>query len=566
MNRSNIRVSILAVIIIGGACLAGGILIDPARADSRKAEDQLEDFGQVLSLVESEAVGDVSTKELVSNAISGMLQTLDPHSNYLPPETFAEMRDEQRGEFSGLGIQIAKRGPDKPLTIIAPIEDTPAQRAGLISGDIIARIEGRETIDMTVQEAVKLLKGPEGTKVTITINRPGNSESFDVSIIRAKIKTESLRLAYMIAPEVGYVQIINFTSTTTRELDRAIAHLEEQGMHNLILDLRGNPGGLLDQAVQVSERFLAEGQMIVYTRGRIPGADQEFRAGEAPERVDFPLVVLVDNGSASASEIVSGAIQDQDRGLVVGETTFGKGLVQRVIPLRNRGALAVTTAKYYTPSGRLIQRDFSDLEEYFFTRGNHQAPEASRPQEGEAQEPSGDASPALQEKPVEEREVFHTASGRKVYGGGGITPDYIVEVDRMPLLVSRMIRENHIFEFAVDYVAAHPELKPDFPVDDALIDSFRKHLQEHRFEVDEEAFEKHRDLIALRLKARISFVAWDKVAESRVLAALDPQLQKALTLFDEAARLAEAARNMDGTGSPEGEATHLADLRKEDPS
>lgn len=561
MERSTFKVSIIAFLVIGGCCLAGGLLADTARAEAKKPEDQLKEFGRVLSLVESRSVGDVETKDLVSDAITGMLQTLDPHSSYLPPEAFTEMRDEQRGEFSGLGIQIAKRGPDKPLTIIAPIEDTPAQRAGLISGDIISAIEGDDTIDLTVQDAVKLLKGGEGTPVTITVHRPSDGSSFDVTIIRAKIHTQSLRLAYLITPTTGYIQIINFTSTTTSELDQALDDLAAQGMEKLVLDLRGNPGGLLDQAVQVSERFLEEGQMVVYTRGRIPGADQEYLSGESASLVDIPLVVLVDHGSASASEIVSGAIQDQDRGLVVGQTTFGKGLVQRVIPLRNRGALAVTTAKYYTPSGRLIQRDYSDLEEYFYTRGDeHQETQ----EEGEAEVFDSDPAPST-EKPLEDREVFRTTSGRKVYGGGGITPDYIVEVDRMPGLVSRMIRDNHIFDFSVKYHAGHPDLTPAFSVDQAVLDSFKGYLASKEFEYEADKFEEHSDLITLRLKARISFVAWDKVAESRVLAALDPQLQKALAVFEEAAGLARAAREAaPGTGVEDG--TRVADLLSEDPS
>jgi carboxyl-terminal processing protease len=559
MNGSTFKVTLIAFLVIGGSCLAGGLLVETARAEAKNPEDQLKEFGRVLSLVESQSVGEVATKDLVSDAIHGMLQTLDPHSSYLPPEAFTEMRDEQRGEFSGLGIQIAKRGPDKPLTIIAPIEDTPAQRAGLISGDIISEIEGDDTIDMTVQDAVKLLKGAEGTPVTITVHRPSDGSSFDVTIIRAKIRTESLRLAYMITPITGYIQIINFTSTTTTELDRALAGLAAQGMEQLVLDLRGNPGGLLDQAVQVSERFLEEGQMVVYTRGRIPGADQEYHSGQGGSRVEVPLVVLVDQGSASASEIVSGAIQDQDRGLVVGQTTFGKGLVQRVIPLRNRGALAVTTAKYYTPSGRLIQRDYSDLEEYFYARGHedNDAPNTT--------DPDAPAGQSMEEKPLEEREVFRTTSGRKVYGGGGITPDYIVEVDRMPGLVSRMIRDNHIFEFSVKFHAEQPDLKPTFPVGDEVMASFKDYLTSKGFEYEAEEFTEHQDLIALRLKARISFVAWDKVAESRVLAALDPQLQKALAVFNEAAGLAQAAREATpGDGTEDG--TRVADLLTEDPS
>ena len=361
MNRSSHRFTIVLLVILLAGGLLGGLLGSRVRADQRPKDD-LWTFGRILALVEDEFVGEADSKELVENAIDGMLQGLDPHSSYLSEDSFAEMRDEQRGRFHGLGIQITKRGPDKPLTVIAPIDDTPADRAGLRSGDVIAEIETHPTIDLTVQEAVRLLKGAKGTTVTITIERPGAEAPFQVTIERDEIPIQSLRVSYMVEPGVGVVRIANFNNTTATELDEALETLTEQGMQRLLLDLRGNPGGLLDQAVQVSERFLPEGKLIVFTRGRIPGSNQDFVARSRDPWADLPLVVLVDSASASASEIVSGAIQDHDRGLLVGETTFGKGLVQRVIPLRSGGALAVTTAKYYTPTGRLIQRDYTDLD------------------------------------------------------------------------------------------------------------------------------------------------------------------------------------------------------------
>jgi carboxyl-terminal processing protease len=456
MSHPARRSSVIAIVVLAVGALVGGLFGGRVRADAKRPEDQLWTFGQVLSMVEDRYVGDSDSKQMVEDAIAGMLRTLDPHSNYLSAESFSEMRDEQRGKFHGLGIQITKRGPEKPLTIIAPIDDTPAYRAGLRSGDIISEIEGEPTLDLTVHDAVRLLKGDKGTQVTITIERPGLDDAFPVTIERDEIPIESIRLAYMIAPGVGFVRVSNFTSTTADELDQTLERLGERGMDRLILDLRGNPGGLLDQAVQVSERFIPARKLIVYTRGRIPGSNQDFLSKRGVDRIDVPLVLLVDGSSASASEIVSGAIQDHDRGLVVGETTFGKGLVQRVIPLRDGGALAVTTAKYYTPSGRLIQRDYTDLEEYYLSRGDESDSAVPSPQDDDSET-------------IENREIFYTASGRKVYGGGGIRPDYIVKSKRLAPVVLVLLRENLIFDYSVRYVSAHADLEKGFESNPELI-------------------------------------------------------------------------------------------------
>ena len=512
----------LTVLLLGGGCLLGGLLASRAEADAEKSSGQIRTFGRILALVEDNYVGSAKSDELVESAIQGMLHTLDPHSNYLNRETYTEMKDEQRGMFYGLGIQITKRGPDKPLTIIAPIDNTPAAKAGLQPGDVIAKIEGQETMSLSVQDAVRKLKGEKGTKVTVTIQRYGEPEEFDVTLVRDEIPTHSLAHAFLVKPGVGLVRISNFTSTTTAELDEALATLRERGMERMVLDLRSNPGGLLDQAVGVASRFIPEGKLVVYTRGRIAGSDQDY-AAKGDRRTTVPLVVLVDSSSASASEIVSGCIQDHDRGLVVGETTFGKGLVQRVIPLRDGGALALTTAKYYTPSGRLIQRDYSDLDDYFLD------PEL---------EDEAVRAPATTE--TVGREVRHTDSGRTVFGGGGITPDYVVQAEKEPPISSRMRRDNIYFDYAVRYVASHPQLKADFAADDGMLKDFRAFLESRKFEFEPAAFEESRKTLDLRLRAQIAKIKWGAEAESRVLAEGDLQVQKALTLFEEAARLAEA--------------------------
>lgn len=524
MSPNNRRFSILAVLLIAGGTLLGGYFGNQVQADPKGGDDDaLFTFGNVLAIVEDEYVGEKETTEIVEDAIGGMLRRLDPHSNYLNPEAFSEMRDEQRGRFHGLGIQITKRGPDKPLTIIAPIDGTPASRAGLQAGDIIAEIEGEKTIDLTVHQAVRRLKGDKGTRVTVTIKRPGVAEPFEVTLERDEIPIESIRVSYMLDETTGFVRIGNFTSTTSNELDAAIEALTEQGMTQLLLDLRGNPGGLLDQAVQVSERFVGANKLIVYTRGRIAGSNQDYVAKRGVKRSELPLVVLVDQASASASEIVSGAVQDHDRGLVVGETTFGKGLVQRVIPLQNGGALAVTTAKYYTPSGRLIQRDYTDIDNYYRSRDNED-----------------DASEA------EEREIFYTASGREVYGGGGVRPDHIVEAERASRLYMRMIRDNLFFDFAVRYVNAHPDLESGFAFGEEQLVGFKELLARREFEYTAEEFVEAKDSILQRLEAQIARVKWDAVEESRVMSKYDPQVQKALASFTEASELAKRGEASDG--------------------
>jgi carboxyl-terminal processing protease len=542
MSRSTRRWSLVAAVPLLAGCVLGGLLGSRVRAEAQHADDGLWTFGRVLAVVEDEYVGEVDSEALVRAAINGLLSALDPHSNYLTSESFSEMRDEQRGKFHGLGIQITKRGPDKPLTIIAPIDGTPAWRAGLQSGDVISEIEGEPTIDLTVQESVRRLKGDKGTEVTITIERPGAVEPFEVTIERDEIPIQSVRVAYMVQPDVGVIRIGNFNTTTAEELDEAVESLRAQGMQRLILDLRSNPGGLLEQAVEVTERFLERGQLIVYTQGRIPGSNQRFVARRTGVQVAEPVVVLVDRSSASASEIVSGAIQDHDRGLVVGETTFGKGLVQRVIPIQagEGGALAVTTAKYYTPSGRLIQRDYSDLDDYYL---------ADR--DDDTEETPAIEAPTMLEVPEPAKVIFHTASGREVYGGGGITPDYVVKSPRPSDLWFELNRENLLFDYAVLYVARHPELEKSFQVDDATMQDFQSFLDEKEFEYAVGDFEKARDDLALRLRAHIARIKWDQVEESRIRAEGDPQIQRALELFEEAAALKRQAELIEATRGDE---------------
>ena len=344
----------LAVTIIFSIFI--GIGIGAVKSDTvfavAKTYDELEIFADVMTLIENNYVDEVDTHSLIEGAIKGMLKTLDPHSSYMNPEIFREMQVETDGEFGGLGIEITI--DDGILTVVTPMEETPAWKAGMKAGDKIVMIEGQSTYDMTLMDAVRLMRGKKGTPVTITIVREGLEESKDITIVRDIIHVKSVKYT-MLPDNWGYVRIRSFAKDTSLEMRNGISELKKNGMRGLVLDLRNDPGGLLDQAVAVSEYFLKKGELIVYTKGRLSQQNMRFSASGTSGDSDYPMVVLVNSGSASASEIVAGALQDLKRAIIVGVTTFGKGSVQTIIPLKSNSGLRLTTARYYTPSGRQIQ-------------------------------------------------------------------------------------------------------------------------------------------------------------------------------------------------------------------
>ncbi|MFQ5767746.1 MAG: S41 family peptidase, partial [Acidobacteriota bacterium] len=468
----------LAVLVVGA--ITGGAFSHRVLATTPEGNELLRSFTNIIQVVQEHYYKETDPEQLLEGAIGGMLRTLDPHSHYLNRKSFRAMREEQQGSFSGLGIVIQKLGRDRPLTVISPIGGTPAYRLGIRAGDIIARINGKSTQGMTSSDAVELLRGPRGTEVHISIKRAGMEDLLEFTITRDTIPTESVVNAYMIRPGTAYVKIRNFTQTTTAELKEDLAKLSKQGMKRLILDLRGNPGGLLDQAVHVSETFIGRGKKLVYTRGRIQGSNKDYYSSSDSTYPDLPLVVLVNRGSASASEIVSGAIQDHDRGLIVGETTWGKGLVQSVFPLSRNDALALTTAKYYTPSGRLIQRDYRSLEDYVSYRTDENYhPRFNR-----------------------DAKKF-TDAGRTVYGGGGIAPDVEVALKEPSEFITRMYRTSAFFRFAVQYRAAHGDVKRDFQVDDEIFEQFRQFLLEQKIPFEEADLTADRPEVALYIRAEL---------------------------------------------------------------
>jgi carboxyl-terminal processing protease len=394
-------------------------------------------------------------EDIIYDGIGGMLEVLDPHSNYLDPRSYRRMRTRQEGSFFGVGIIISRR--EGQVTVIAPMAGSPAARMGLRTGDVISAVEGESTEDLTLDQVVDMVRGPEGSTVNLTIRRPGMDLPFDVGITRARIPQTSVRFAFMLDDQVGYIRLSEFSNTSVREVNEAIGNLVDEGMTQLIFDLRNNPGGPLDAAVGISDAFLRKDQLIVFTRGRTADSNSTFTAPGRGEGFDGPLVILVNEGSASASEIVAGAVQDHDRGIVVGDVTWGKGLVQTVFSVRDTG-LALTTARYFTPSGRSIQRDYESFIDYVTHRNGT--------------DESGDQA-----------QIFETVAGRTVLGGGGITPDVEISGRSLSDGVVRMYGEAAFFRYAVMLMADVPDDEQEefarlFTPDEQVMNGFWQWLED----------------------------------------------------------------------------------------
>jgi len=496
----------LTILTIFLCLLLGGWLGGYVLAVRDNLVENIRLFNQVLSLVQTKYVEEVDTKKLIYSGIQGMLSSLDPHSQFLSPEEYRDLMVGTHGSFGGIGIQISIR--DEWLTVISPIEGTPAYRLGLEAGDRIIKIEGASTKGITVEEAVKKLRGEPGTTVTITIEREGEPEPIDYTITRAKIEIESIPYWGMVKPHIAYVRLANFSEKSGSDLAKVIEQIEKENLKGLILDLRYNAGGLLNQAVEVANNFFSKGELIVSTRGRIPEANQVYKASEKSKHQEFPLVVLVNGGSASASEIVAGAIQDWDRGLILGTETFGKGSVQTVIQLSSNTGLKLTTAKYYTPSGRCIHKERMEAE----------------PEEVEEKEET---------KP---KEIFNTLGGLKriVYGGGGITPDLILDLPKLTKLESDLERKALFFKFAVKYTATHKNLPRDFQVDEAMLNEFKRFLSEEKFEYEIKDFETSTEYVRKGIKREIINKLWGNKALYEIELKDDVQVQKAIELLSRA--------------------------------
>ena len=420
--------------------------------------------------IQSAYMDTINTKEMIYSGIKGMLDVLDPFSVLMEQQNYDRLMESTHGKYEGLGMQIDLR--EDTVTVVSPIEGTPAQRMGLQAGDRIIKIDGKNAVGMTTEAASKMMRGPAGTKVSLTINRTGMPEPLEYVVERAVIELKSVPYYGMAdeANKIGYLRLNKFSESTDRELEEAIAALKGMGAQSVIFDLRYNGGGLLDQAVKTANLFLEKDKLIVYTQGRDPESQRKYFSTAAPIAGDMPLVVLVDDGTASASEIVSGAIQDWDRGLIVGNTTFGKGLVQQVLRLPGTEdvALKLTTARYYVPSGRSIQKPSR----------------ATKHPENPAydEEIGGVADDTTTELVEKESEVFYTNKGRKVYGGGGIVPDVLVERETYEPLEINLLRQGKFFNYAVHYTSKNQNLPQSFEATDATLADFRQYLNDNKFE------------------------------------------------------------------------------------
>jgi len=520
MVRSSRRALFLVVFVLitcGFLGIVFGQKITPAAAPGGDSEvkDSLHQFTEVYNLIEQNYAEPVNPDKAIYNgAIPGMLHVLDPHSNFFDPKAYSLLREDQRGKYYGVGMTVGPR--NNKVIVIAPFVGTPAYRAGIRPGDIIVAVDGKSTDNMSTGEMADVLKGPRGTTVHITNLREGTEKPLEFAVVRDEIPRYSVDLHFMIRPGIGYMHVSGFNETTGREVQEALDQMGD--LKGLILDLRQNPGGLLSEGVDVADKFLHKGQLIVSHHGR-SSPEKRYTATHGNGGKDYPLVVLVNRGTASAAEIVAGAIQDHDRGLIVGETTFGKGLVQTVYPLSENTGLALTTAKYYTPSGRLIQRDYTNvsLYDYYFERDT--------------------------DNNTANREVKLTDGGRAMYGGGGIKPDHEIPPTKTNHFQDTLLQHYAFFNFAKRYVVNHHPTEK-FEVDDVTMQEFRKFLDEEKIPFSEADLVENNDWLRSNLRSEIFVDAFGQIEGLKVRAETDPEVVKALELLPEAKALADSTKHI----------------------
>lgn len=517
---------ILVIVVLVLSAVLGGIYGPSVRATTSSTDDfrsSVESFTSVLDVVQSNYAEPVDVdKAVYQGAIPGMLRMLDPHSNFFDSRQFALLREDQRGKYYGVGMVVAPR--ENHTIVVAPYVDAPAFKAGLRPGDVIAKVDDKSTDGLSTTEVADMLKGPKGTIVKIQVTREGWTDPLVFSVTRDEIPRHSVDIVTMLKPGIGYVRLTQFNETTDREVADALKQLNATSLDGLVLDMRNNPGGLLNEAVAVGDIFLEKNQLIVSYHGR-SAPERRFYAIRGNQGMTVPLVILVNNNSASAAEIVTGAVQDHDRGLVVGETTFGKGLVQTVTPLSENTGLALTTARYYTPSGRLIQRDYKSISlyEYHYER----------------------------KVPEHPTEIRQTDSGRQVTGGGGITPDIVVDQPKYTKFQEEMFREDVFFPqeqgvggFTRYFLGTRPSITHSFEVDDKVMKEFRDYLAKHNVHYTEPEFAENQDWVKRKIKQEVFMSNFGTQEGFKVLLEADPQVQKAVEAIPQARALYENARKV----------------------
>jgi len=533
MRRYRVVPAVIFAVLV--SALVGGFFGKSALAVDDKAPDHFKTYSAALEAIESNYVGKTEADSLVYSSIRGMLGTLDPHSSFFDPKAYAQMRERQEGRYYGLGIQIQNTA-DGDVVATGVFEGSPASKKGMRRGDVLARIGTEDAHGWTTEQAMQKLRGPKGTPVHVDVRRRGYEQLIPIDVTRDEVYIPTVPAAFMIDATTGYIKLQDFGENTDRDLKRGLKDLASKGMKRLLLDIRGNPGGPLDQAIKVTNEFLPRGRMIVYTRGRIANSDQDYRASEDGEFTNIPVVMLANKSSASASEIVTGAMQDHDRAFVVGETTFGKALVQSIYRISGGAGLALTTAHYYTPSGRLIQRPWdTTFDEYqLYTLKDQDA-----------------------ERPHNPSDLKHTDAGRPVYGGGGIEPDKRISGANHgfnPGRFARTLDARQAFaSFAQNFTAegdtrvtqsatGRKLVRQNFVVDDQMVADFRQQLTTDRVKIDEDGFKQDLEFIRAMIRFEIDTALFGVGDAWRHMMTVDPQAQVALTEFPEAQKLLELSK------------------------
>ncbi len=535
-KKFDIRAPLLIAFGLALGILIGAYLINQNNS-SKMIVNSVTKFREIIGNIENSYVDEVNAEDLVDGAILDMLDKLDPHSVYIPKRDVELTNADLRGEFEGIGIEfnIIK----DTILVVAPLIGGPSEAVGLRSGDKIVKVDG-ETVagtGITIRDVVNALRGPKGTEVVVSIKRKNNNELIDFTIIRDKIPQYSIDAAYMINDEIGYIKVIRFASTTYEEFREKMTELTEAGMTKLILDLQGNPGGYMERAVDIADEFIPGDKLIVSQDGRVKRYNAEFRAYRKGLFEENPVIVLIDEGSASGSEIVAGALQDHDRALIVGRRSFGKGLVQMPIPLSDGSELRLTISRYYTPSGRCIQKPYTEGKD------TYRADRMNRFENGEFfSEDSIEFADTLK---------YNTAKGRVVYGGGGIMPDHFVPLDTTlnTAYLSHLLYKNAIREFTLNYSNEHreeleamslAEFKNNFRVSDTMLKELIRIGESVDVTYNEQQFITSKPLIINRVKSFIARSIWNNEGWYKIANEYNEIFQEALTQFDQAEHLASA--------------------------
>jgi carboxyl-terminal processing protease len=510
--------STIAIFAVLGGVYGPRVEVASAASDEDSIRAAEKSFTKVYALVEENFADPVNPdKAIYKGAIPGMLRTLDPHSNFFDPHDFQILREDQKGHYFGVGMTVQPR--NGKTIVLAPFNGSPAYKAGIRPGDVITEVNDKKTDNLSTTEVADMLKGPRGTPVQIVVVRDGVDKPLTFNVIRDEISRKSVQDGMWVKPGIAYVYVEQFNENTSKELEDALHKLGENNIHGLVLDLRENPGGLLNEGVAVADHFLQKGQTIVSHHGRGGSAEKVYTARKGNGGRDYPMVVLVNRYSASAAEIVAGALQDHDRAWILGDNTFGKGLVQTVYPLSENSGLALTTAKYYTPSGRLIQRDYSNISffDYYYRKDT--------------------ATRNLQD-------VKMTDSGRTVYGGGGISPDeqFVPKWDQFE---TDLVRKYAFFNFTKHYFGnREAKLPKDWAPDEAILTQFHDYLVKEGFKFTEAEFTQDHEWLKQYLQREMYITAFSIDESRRIAVETDPMVQKAIEAMPKAKALLESSRKV----------------------